>query len=131
MLFLLFPGLVMAKDSGQWKYAAPDLKAWFESLRMPDYPGTPCCGEGDGYWADEAATGPNGELLAVITDTRDDAKLHRVHIPVGTKIPVPPEKIRKVPVANPTGHTYVFIGVFNDGSRVSYTVYCFEPMPSI
>ncbi len=97
------------------------MSEYFASLTMPDYPNISCCGFADAYWADLTAAGPNGETIAVITDTRDDGPLQRPHIDVGTQIIVPPNKVRKHPVFNPTGHTLIFLGASG--------VYCYEPLP--
>lgn len=97
---------VHARDLGQWDDSY--ISQWFRTLMMPDNPTVPCCGESDAYWADEVETGPNGELIAVITDDRDDAPLKRPHVAVGTKIVVPPNKI-KWNKGNPTGHIVIFL----------------------
>lgn len=122
MLFLAIK-YASARDLGQWQYAAPDISAWFKSLMQPDSPSVSCCGDSDAYWADQTDVDPvTGGLVAIITDTRDDAPLRRAHIPVGTRIPVPQSKIRKPAKHNPTGHTIIFVGA-------SGHVYCYEPMP--
>jgi hypothetical protein len=97
---------------------------------MPDQPEVSCCGAGDAYYADDAEE-IDGKLYAIVTDTRPDSielddgsKVTRTHMPVGTKVYVPPNKIRKHPIANPTDHTVVFLG----GSPESPYVYCYEPV---
>lgn len=102
-----------ARDLGQWKDSPPEIQAWFQSLLQPDTigmggSGTSCCGEGDGYWADEAHV-RNGIIYAVITDDRADGP--RVHEEIGTEYQVPANKIvgEKQRVGNPTGHTYIFL----------------------
>jgi hypothetical protein len=52
-----------------------------------------------------------------LTDTRDDVPLGRTHIPPGTRIQVPPHKM-KWDRGNPTGHVVIFLGP-------SLDVYCF------
>src|SRR5512138_2312502 len=99
LLLVLLPTIASARDLGQWKYLPPDLSAYFASLKQPDT-GASCCGEADAYYADETETGPNGELVAIITDTRPDAPLRRLHIEPGTRFIVPPNKIRKIPIPN-------------------------------
>ena len=99
----------MARDAGQWGDAEPQIAAWFATLMQPDNPVVSCCGKADAYWADEVETGPNGETIAVITDTRDDGPLERPHVPVGTRIVVPGAKI-KFDQGNPTGHIVIFLG---------------------
>jgi hypothetical protein len=117
-----------AKTTGT-KYLGPDENDYYESIMMPDNPKASCCGAADVYWADEQEVGPNGEIIAIVTDARPDTRtlpdgrqIDRYHVPVGTKIPIPASKIRKVPIPNPTGHTIIWLGV---GS----VVYCYEPQP--
>jgi len=109
--------LAQARDLGQWEGADPAIREWYKSVRQPDNPTISCCGEADAYWADATETGPNGELIAVITDDRPDEPLKRRHVPVGTRIVVPPHKITWRH-GNPTGHTIIFLNTAND-------VYCF------
>lgn len=128
--------LVHAKTVGE-RFLGPDESDYFATLMMPDSPGTSCCGEADVYWADDTATGPNGEVIAIVTDTRSDDRvlpdgreIHRAHVPPGTRITVPPSKIRRHPVANPTGHTIIFLGgVGEDPATSAAIVYCYEPQP--
>ena len=124
LALLLFAGIASARDLGQWKYAAPDVAAYFATLTQPDSPYVSCCGVADAYWADRTDTDQAGNLIAIITDTRDDTSLARPHVPVGTRIIVPHNKIRKRPIPNPTGHTLIFLSA-------SQTVYCYEPLPGI
>jgi hypothetical protein len=121
LAFLLLISAVRARDSGQWQYQDPSISDYFKSLMQPDQQHMSCCGFADAYYADQTEVGPNGETIAIITDSRDDGPLMRAHIPVGTKIPVPPSKIRKHPIYNPTGHTLIFIGTGG--------VFCYEPLP--
>lgn len=93
------------------------VSQWFKSLMQPDNKTIPCCGKADAYWADIAKTDADGNLIAVITDDRDDAPLGRHHVPVGTHILVPKHKI-KWDQGNPTGHIVVFLSDRND-------VYCY------
>jgi len=105
------------RDAGQWEGASDS--EWYASLIQPDS-GSSCCGEGDAWFADDTEVGPNGETIAIITDTRDDEPRKRRHIPPGTTFIIPPEKVRKSPSANPTGHNVIFIGTDNN-------VLCWEP----
>ena len=127
---LVYATVGRAKEWGQeaGKYLSADEGAWYRELRMPDMPEVPCCGAGDAYYADDTETGPHGEVIAIITDTRPDSfrlddgtEVSRPHFPVGTRVEIPPNKIRKHPVANPTDHTVVFMG--NE-----LNVYCYEPV---
>lgn len=70
-----------------------------------------CCGKADAYWADKV-TVRGDKTFAIITDTRPDAPLKRHHVPVGTEIEVPKEKL-KWDSGNPTGHAVIFIDVNN------------------
>lgn len=116
MLFLLFPGLVMARDNGQWEGSDPAIRAWYQSLMQPDNPNMSCCGESDAYWADKVEV-QGDKVYAIITDDRPDEPLGRKHVPVGTKILVPSHKItwRR---GNPTGHIVIFL-------RYDLEVYCY------
>lgn len=100
----------VARDNGQWEDSDPAIGAWFARQHQPDNPRVSCCGEADAYEADRVQV-RDGKFFAVITDERDDAKLRRPHIDVGTLIEIPPPKF-KDPRAdpNPTGHGIVFIG---------------------
>ncbi len=112
------------------EYPAPNLSEWYKSLMIPDAPGMhSCCGEADAYWADETEVGPAGELVAIVTDTQENQRalpngtfINRRPVQVGTRITVPPSKIRKVPSENPTGHTIIFLSS-------TLSVYCYEPQP--
>ena len=105
-----------ARDLGQWENSDPSARAWFRSLMQPDMPTASCCGEADGYWADEVHV-HDGKVFATITDDRDDSPLNRPHVPVGTEIEVPPNKI-KWDRGNPTGHNIIFLATYR-------FVYCF------
>jgi hypothetical protein len=83
-----------ARDLGQWKSNDPRLSQWFRGLMQPDtIPPVSCCGEADAYWADQVRIGPNGEIIAAITDDREDGPLRRMHEDIGNKYIVPPNKI--------------------------------------
>jgi hypothetical protein len=99
-----------ARDLGQWKSNDPRLSQWFRGLTQPDtIPPVSCCGEADAYWADQVRVGPNGQIIATITDDRDDGPLKRMHEDIGNKYIVPPNKITKKD-GNPTGHAIIFLG---------------------
>lgn len=114
------------------EYARPDLNQWYDALKQPDQPTVSCCGGFDAYWADRVdECGPGdipaysrGEcvLVAIITDTREISG--RPVVPVGTRVPIPSNKIRKHPSENPTDHNVVFM------SAVRF-VYCWEPLALI
>lgn len=97
----------------------PEVTAWMETLMQPDNPAVRCCGEGDAYWCDDY--GFDGtDAYCKITD---DRKLpHRPDVPVGTKIIVPPEKL-KHDRGNPTGHAIVFGQPYLSGG--GFLVWCF------
>jgi hypothetical protein len=116
-IYVIAAPYARAHDSGQWETSDPAIRAWYHTLMQPDNKMVPCCGEADAYYADQVETGPNGELVAVITDTRDDKPLGRPHVPVGTKIIVPRNKI-KFDAGNPVGRNIIFLSA-------ERKVYCF------
>src|SRR6185436_19612756 len=101
--------IIKAHEHQEWaEEYTPDIAAWIKNLKQPDNPGMSCCGEADAYWADEievrkGADGKPTEVYAIITDTRPDAPLQRRHVPPGTRVFVPPHKL-KWDAGNPTGH---------------------------
>jgi len=96
---------------------SPELNWWYESLMQPDVPNASCCGIADAYFADEVHV-RDGKTFAVITDDRPDAERNnRRHVPVGTEIEIPTNKL-KWNKGNPTGHGVVFM------SKADY-VYCY------
>jgi hypothetical protein len=113
-----------ARDLGQWENSPSEVRKWFQSLHQPDS-GISCCGEGDGYYADEYHL-ENGKLIATITDDRDDTPLQRFHVPVGTRYLVPDNKIVDATKqgGNPTGHTIVFLGYPTSGDPGTRSVLC-------
>ena len=115
-----------AHDYGQWLDESPEVRAWYNSLRQPDHPDISCCGVGDSYWADDIETDSNGNLIAVITDDRADEPLKRPHIPAGTRMSVPKEKINW-DEGNPSGHTVIFLGTHSS----EYFVFCFVQNGSV
>lgn len=111
-------GVASARDLGQWETSDPEVVAWYRKLMMPDAPTVSCCGEADAYWADTFEEF-DGKYVAVITDDRLDAPLHRPHRDVGSRVVIPNHKI-KFNEGNPTGHGVLFIGA-NGG------IYCYVP----
>jgi hypothetical protein len=109
-------GCVNAHDSGQWEKADPAIREWYQSLMQPDVPTASCCGEADAYWADEIHV-RDGKTYATITDDREDAPRGRPHVPMGTEIEIPNNKL-KWDKSNPTGHGILFL------SRGGY-VFCY------
>jgi hypothetical protein len=107
-LFLVLVGSVYARDLGQWEDHDAAVRVWFQKLMQPDDPEHSCCGEGDAYWADEVHYA-NGHMIAVITDTRDDGPLRRMHEDPGAEYVVLPSKITRRD-GNPTGHVLIFLG---------------------
>jgi hypothetical protein len=124
----------LARDLGQWEKMDPAQKRWFQSLMQPDTIGmgrigVSCCGEGDGYWADEVHI-RDGKLFAVITDDRPDDQLMRMHEDIGTEYEVPPQKIvgMEQRAGNPTGHVVIFLGVrywLSDNTKGPRPVLCY------
>ncbi len=134
ILCSMLAGSVWARDLGQWEKMDPEQRRWFQNLMQPDTvgvgmgSGVSCCGEGDGYWADEAHV-RNGKLYAVITDDRPDDQLMRIHEDLGTEYEVPPRKIvgMEQRAGNPTGHTVIFLGVnqYNGEVKAKRPVLCY------
>jgi hypothetical protein len=117
--FIVLIGLrCFARDIGQWGAVDPDIKRWFQNLKMPDSPSMPCCGEADAYWADSYEI-DGDKYIAIITDDRPDGPLGRAHRKMGERIVIPNNKI-KWDQGNPTGHGIVFLGSVNN-------VYCYLP----
>jgi hypothetical protein len=121
VLMLLAFAPAFAHDEGQWEANSATIQKWFRDLMRPDLPGNSCCGEADAYWADSYEV-EGDHYVAIITDERDDAPLRRPHIDVGTRIPVPNEKL-KWDQSNPTGHGVIFMSVY--GSPATPSVFCF------
>jgi hypothetical protein len=107
LLFCLVVSGAKARDLGQWQASDPAVRQWYRSLMQPDNPSVPCCGEADGYWADEIHV-RDGKTFATVTDDRADEPLHRPHVPVGTEIEIPDAKL-KWDRGNPSGHGVVFL----------------------
>ena len=112
---LLMLSNALARDLGQWGDVDPELKAWFESLRMPDNPVASCCGSADSYFCSEHATSA-GQIYCIIDDERDNLKLKRTPVENGTAILIPPHKLNKDP--NMIGRAVVFLSS-------QQHVYCF------
>ena len=107
------------RDLGQWENSDPVVRQWFKTLMRPDYPELSCCGEADGYYADEIHV-RDGKTFATITDDRPDEPLRRPHIDIGTEIEIPDAKL-KWDRSNPTGHGIVFLG----GGAYGRYVFCY------
>ena len=116
------PHITFVADNGQWETTDPQLRAWFQELRMPDNPQVSCCGLADAYYADKVYTRADGKNVAVITDERPDEPLGRPHVPVGTEIVIPDHKM-KWDRGNPTGHNIIFLS--NPNAQGGRDVYCF------
>jgi GTP cyclohydrolase II len=84
-----------------------------------------CCGEADAYFAD-AYEVVDGKVVAIITDDRDDFPLGRPHVPVGTRIEVPLNKmVDSRNDVNPSGHGVIFL--VNYENEHGRAVLCFVP----
>lgn len=116
LLCIAIPASSPARDLGQWENQDPVISLWYRGLMQPDRPTISCCGEADAYYADEVHV-EGDQVIAVITDTRPDGPLGRPHVPVGTRVVVPANKL-KWDRGNPTGHTVIFLSYGRD-------VYCF------
>ena len=114
----------------------PEQRAWYNSLKRPDYPTASCCGEGEAYWADESHW-EGGQMYAVITDDRPDClpapgewndQVCRNHEDIGTRYAVPPAKILGGEShGNPTGHVIIFLSgpTWNTEHGMSRAVICY------
>ena len=116
LLFAMSFRVASAHDDGQWGSSDPAVKKWYQELRQPDVPTASCCAESDAYFADIIHV-RDGKTYAVVTDDRPDEPLRRPHIPSGTEVEIPANKL-KWDRGNPTGHNVLFM------SRSNY-VYCF------
>lgn len=115
LAILVFGSVALAKE-GDWdSINSPEVNRWYRELMQPDNYNVSCCGEADAYWADSFEVSPDGNYIAIITDTRDVP--NRPTIAPGTKIVVPNHKL-KFDRGNPTGHGVIFMSVDLD-------VYCF------
>lgn len=123
--FVFAGALLLAHD-----YQHPDQAEWYARLMMPDNPMVSCCGSKEAYWADKVDECRPGDvvypwslpcfMVAIITDERDIPG--RYNYPVGTRVAIPKNKIRKNPSYNPTDHNVLFIG------PQTKQVFCWEPM---
>lgn len=107
LLFTLTIGPAHGHDNGQWGASDPTIREWYRGLMRPDAPGASCCGVADAYWADEVHV-RDGKTYATITDDRPDEPLGRPHLPSGTEIEIPNDKL-KWDRGNPTGHSVLFV----------------------
>ncbi len=114
---LMLTGVAAAHENKpHWASLDPATKKWLHELKRPDAPDSSCCGEADHYWCDDYFA-KDGKAYCRITDDREDKQFGRPHVPPGTIIEIPPEKL-KYDRGNPTGHNIVFL------SRDRY-VFCF------
>lgn len=116
LILILSTGFSLARDAGQWQNVDPAISEWYRSLKQPDNPNVSCCGEADAYWCDDVHV-KHGKTFCNITDDRDNEKLHRTPVPIGTEIEIPDRKL-KWDEGDPTGHSIVFL---SSGGAV----YCF------
>lgn len=112
VIVMMFIGAAVTKpahghDNGQWEASDPVIREWYRGLMRPDAPGASCCGVADAYWADEVHV-RDGKTYATITDDRPDEPLGRPHLPSGTEIEIPNDKL-KWDRGNPTGHSVLFV----------------------
>ena len=119
----------IAKPGGDWSATPQEVREWIARQKQPDNPAFSCCGEADAYFADTFEVA-DGKVFAIITDDRDDFPLGRPHVPVGTRIEVPPNKmVDSRNDVNPSGHGVIFLMnyVDEDSGEYSNSVLCFVP----
>lgn len=105
---LLCMGAASSRDLGQWGDNPTEISQWYRNLKQPDNPTASCCGEADAYWCDGLHV-RDGATFCTITDDRDNEKLMRTPVPIGTEIEIPDRKLNRDP--NPTGHAIVFLSL--------------------
>jgi hypothetical protein len=118
--FLLLAMALTVHSARAHDHNNPVNDAWMKALMQPDNPNMSCCGESDHYWCD-AYYARDGKAYCRITDDRVIAG--RPHIPVGTEIEIPPNKL-KWDRGNPTGHNVIFVRGGNWSPHL-FTVFCF------
>ena len=119
----------IAKPGGDWSKTPQEVREWIARQKQPDNPAFSCCGEADADFAD-AYEVVDGKVFATITDNRDDFPLGRPHMPVGTRIEVPPNKmVDSRNDANPSGDGVIFLVNYKneDSSEHGKAVLCFVP----
>lgn len=109
---------VLARDPNGLYDPGSETSRWYRSLMQPDQYDEngknvySCCGDADAYYCDGLHTRSDGKSVCTITDERPDAPHDRRHIPPGTEIVIPPEKLmnaEQIHHMNPTGHGVVFL----------------------
>lgn len=106
-LLLLTTAVTAHEDKPHWEQLDQSTREWMKTLMRPDNPSFSCCGEADHYYCDDYFA-KDGKAFCRITDTRNDEQFGRPHVPPGTVIEIPPEKL-KWDKDNPTGHNVVFL----------------------
>lgn len=106
-LLLMIAPAMAHENKPHWEHLDAATREWMRTLMRPDVPTMSCCGEADHYWCDKYFA-KDGKAYCEITDTRDDKQFGRPHVPPGTIIEIPPEKL-KYDRGNPTGHNIVFL----------------------
>jgi hypothetical protein len=117
----------IARPGGDWSKTPQEVREWIARQKQPDNPTFSCCGEADAYFAD-AFEVVDGNVFAIITDDRDDSPLGRPHVPVGTRINVPPHKmVDSRNDVNPSGHGVIFLVNYENENSGEYgkAVLCF------
>jgi hypothetical protein len=105
--------------------------AWYQSIKIPDL-GVSCCGVGDAYFCNHMRVVDGTRTVCTITDTRDDASRGRPHVPVGTMVEIPNEKLvrdEEAKKGNPTGQGVIWMKP-SMYAPTGYNVYCYM-MPEL
>jgi hypothetical protein len=98
-------GEALAKNTGEWNDASPELRQWFKSVKSPR--GIPCCDTADGHrttWRGDKAGGYEVPIL-------------------DRWVPVPPEAVVR-DAGNPTGEAIIWYAIYGGGE---IRIRCFVP----
>ncbi len=101
------------------------LDPWYNSIKQPDGTSS-CCGVADAYFCNNV-TVQNNRMFCTVTDKRDDKSRGRPHVPFGTVVHVPAEKLVRDGEArkgNPTGQGVVWMRAGNYDPTL-FMVFCY------
>jgi hypothetical protein len=87
-----------------------DHDKWYASIKIPNS-GASCCGVSDAYFCNNLEV-VGEDTFCTVTDDRDDGPRKRPHVPVGTKVKIPAEKLirdEEAKKGNPTGQGVIWM----------------------